>query len=266
VFDGVIFLKGLLAMLPLAVLGWIVGTALRNVSIVDILWSLFFLIASVAYAVQVPQLSGRATLVLVLVAIWALRLSAHIAWRNHGKGEDHRYQAIRRNNEPNFVLKSIYIVFGLQAALAWVISLPLLAAIISDRPLQTLDYLGVLLWLVGFLFEAIGDWQLAMFKRDPANAGRVMDRGLWRYTRHPNYFGECCLWWGYFLLACGAGAPWTIIAPLLMTVLLLRVSGVSLLEKSMLERRPAYRDYVRRTSAFFPAPPRSIATIAGEAS
>jgi steroid 5-alpha reductase family enzyme len=105
-----------------------------------------------------------------------------------------------------------------------------------------------------------------MFKRQPANAGMVMDRGLWRYTRHPNYFGECCLWWGYFLLACSAGAPWTVIAPLLMTVLLLRVSGVSLLEKSMLERRPAYRDYVRRTSAFIPAPPRSIETTAGETS
>jgi steroid 5-alpha reductase family enzyme len=263
--DAAIFVQGLLAIAPLAIAGWVVGTAIRNVSIVDILWSLFFLVATIAYALQAPTLSERAVVVLVLVAIWAVRLGGYIAWRNHGKGEDHRYQAIRRNNEPNFALKSAYLVFGLQGVLAWLISLPLFAAVIGDRPLGALDFAGIGLWLIGFLFEAVGDWQLAMFKREPANAGQVMDRGLWRYTRHPNYFGECCLWWGYFLLACGAGAPWTILSPILMTVLLLRVSGVSLLEKSMLERRPAYRDYVHRTSAFLPAPPRPTVSIAGEA-
>ena len=193
---------------------------------------------------------------LLLVGVWAVRLSAHITWRNHGHGEDRRYQQIRRNNDPGFAVKSLYIVFGLQALLAWVISLPLLAAATSTAPIGLLDAVGCALWLIGFVFEAGGDWQLARFTANPANAGKVMDRGFWGWTRHPNYFGDACAWWGLGVLGIAAGGWWSIPGPLLMTLLLLKVSGVTLLEKDIGERRPGYADYVRRTSAFLPRPPR----------
>ena len=196
-------------------------------------------------------------LVIMLVAIWALRLAIYIAARNWGHPEDYRYQAIRRRNDPGFTFKSLYLVFFLQAGLAWVISLPLLGAILGTAPLGWLDVAGVLLWLLGFVFEAGGDWQLARFKADPANRGKVMDRGFWRYTRHPNYFGDFSVWWGFFLIGLSAGAWWALPGPLLMSVLLLRVSGVALLEKSIGKRRPGYEDYVRRTNAFFPWLPKA---------
>jgi steroid 5-alpha reductase family enzyme len=255
VFDLTLWLEGLAALLVFGVAGWLLSLPLRNVSIVDSLWSLMFLLAAVVYAAGV-ELQDRGRLALVLTAIWALRLAIHITWRNRGHGEDRRYQAIRANNEPGFAWKSLYIVFGLQAGLAWVISLPLLASITSRAPLNALDAAGVALWLVGLVFEAGGDAQLARFKSDPANAGRVMDRGLWRYTRHPNYFGDFCIWWGLYLVAVAGGGWWAVAGPLLMSVLLMRVSGVTLLEKDIGERRPAYRDYVSRTNAFFPGPPR----------
>jgi steroid 5-alpha reductase family enzyme len=196
-------------------------------------------------------------LVLALAAIWALRLTGYLTWRNHGKPEDRRYRAIRERNEPGFTWKSLYLVFGLQAVLAAIVALPLFGAIASARPWSLLDAAGVLLWLVGFGFEAIGDRQLARFKADPKNRGQVMAQGLWRYTRHPNYFGECCLWWGFFVIALAAGAWWSVLSPLLLTVLLLRVSGVALLERDIAERRPEYRDYILRTSAFLPWLPRA---------
>jgi steroid 5-alpha reductase family enzyme len=228
------------------------------VSIVDSLWSLLFVLAAVTYAIVAEEaLGSRATLVLVLVSVWGIRLAAYITWRNRGHGEDFRYQKIRARNQPGFAFKSLYLVFGLQAVLAWVISLPLLAAIHSDAPFGWLDFAGVALWGVGFVFEAGGDWQLARFKADPANRGQVLDTGLWRYTRHPNYFGDFCIWWGFFLIALSAGGAWSMVGPILMSVLLLKVSGVALLEKDIGERRPDYRDYVARTNAFFPGPPRA---------
>jgi steroid 5-alpha reductase family enzyme len=254
-FDLALWLEGLAALLVFGVAGWLLSLPLRNVSIVDSLWSLMFLLAAVVYAAGV-DLQDRGRLALALTTIWALRLAIHITWRNRGHGEDRRYQAIRANNEPGFEWKSLYIVFGLQAGLAWVISLPLLTSITSREPLNALDAAGVALWLVGLVFEAGGDAQLARFKSDPANAGAVMDRGLWRYTRHPNYFGDFCIWWGLYLVAVAGGGWWAVAGPLLMSILLMRVSGVTLLEKDISERRPAYRDYVQRTNAFFPGPPR----------
>ncbi len=254
-FDLVAWIHALAALLIVAVAGWLVSLPLRNVSLVDTLWSLKFLLCAVIYAALQPQLGPRGQLCLLLVGVWALRLALYITWRNRGHGEDRRYQAIRRNNEPGFAWKSLYIVFGLQALLVWVISLPLLAAITSAAPLGLLDLAGVLLWTVGLVFEAGGDLQLARFKANPANAGKVMDRGLWRYTRHPNYFGDCCVWWGLALLALAAGGWWSLPGPLLMTVLLLKVSGVALLEKDIGERRPDYQAYIRRTRAFFPGRP-----------
>ncbi len=245
-------------LLAAGALFWLVSLAKNDVSIVDSLWSLMFLLSAATYAFLSGAAGPRATLVLVLVGLWAVRLSAHITWRNRGQPGDYRYQQIRHNNEPGFRFKSLYIVFGLLAALAWVISAPLASAISAGGGLTWLDYAGVTLWAVGLFFEAVGDYQLARFKSQPDSAGRVMDRGLWRYTRHPNYFGDFTVWWGFYLLALPGGGWWTVFAPLLMSVLLLRVSGVSLLEKDIAGRRPAYADYVRRTNAFFPGPPRDL--------
>ena len=251
-----LWLSALPVLLAAAALTWAISVPRRDVTIVDTLWPLLFVIAALVYAAAAAATGPRATLLLALVSLWGLRLAAYLAWRNRGHEEDRRYRAIRRRNEPGFAWKSLYLIFGFQALLAWVISLPLAGGISSDAPLGPLDWLGVAFWAVGLVFEAGGDWQLARFKRDPANAGRVMDRGLWRYTRHPNYFGDFCVWWGFFLIALSGGAWWSVAGPLLMSFLLLRFSGVTLLEKDIGERRPAYAGYVRRTNAFFPGPPR----------
>ncbi|NNF52073.1 MAG: DUF1295 domain-containing protein [Gammaproteobacteria bacterium] len=256
-FDLNLWLTGLAALAGVAVIGWLVSIPLRNVSIVDSLWSLMFLLAAATYLSVSGSNTPRALLLVALVALWAIRLAAYITWRNHGEGEDRRYQQIRQNNDPGFVWKSFFIVFGLQALLAWVISLPLLAAINSKADIGLFDLAGVALWFIGIVFEAGGDYQLYAFKADPANKGKVMDKGLWRYTRHPNYFGDFCIWWGFYLIALGAGGWWSIIAPLIMSFLLLKVSGVAMLEKDIGERRPKYREYIARTNAFFPGPPKS---------
>lgn len=255
-FEFGLWLSALPVLLIAATFTWLLSLPLRNVAIVDSLWSLMLFAAGVVYALGSDPRAPRLSLVLWLLALWAARLAVFITARNAGHGEDRRYQAIRARNQPYFALKSLYLVFGLQALLAWVISLPLMGAFASIRPVGWLDYLGVLLWLVGFVFEAGGDWQLARFRRDPANAGAVMNRGFWRYTRHPNYFGEFCIWWGFWCMALSAGAWWALPGPVLLTWLLLRVSGVTLLESDIGNRRPQYADYVLKTNAFFPARPR----------
>jgi steroid 5-alpha reductase family enzyme len=257
VSDARLWLESLPAIAVLAAVAWAVCTVRRNVGLVDIFWSLFFLLAAGSYAVAATPAGPRTALVLPLVAAWAVRLAAYLAARNWNAPEDHRYRAIRSRNQPHFEWKSLYLVFGLQALLAWIISAPLAVATASPAPLGPLDWAGALLAVFGIVFESVADAQLARFRRDPASAGRVLDRGLWRWSRHPNYFGECCVWWGFYLLALAGGGAWTAFAPLLMTLMLLRVSGVTLLEKDIGERRPAYRDYVARTSAFVPWPPRS---------
>lgn len=250
-FSLEVYMMALGAVCLMGVLAWPVSVLKKDVAFVDSLWSLFFLLCALVSYLSLEEASLRATLVLGLVAVWALRLSLHITWRNWGKEEDHRYQAIRRNNEP-FWLKSLYVVFLLQAALAWLVSLPLHGAILGDSRLGPMDFIGVVLFAIGLIFEAIGDYQLAQFKANPANAGKVLRTGLWRYTRHPNYFGDFAIWWGFYLMALGAGAWWSFPAPILMSFLLLRVSGVRLLEKDIGQRRPEYADYVRRTSPFIP--------------
>ena len=234
---------------------WVVSLLRRDVSIVDSLWAVMIALGGWAYALAADPVGPREPLVLGLASLWALRLSGHITWRNLGHGEDRRYQAIRARNQPRFEFKSLYLVFGLQAVLAWIVAWPLMAALAGDTPLGWLDGLGAGLWLFGIGYEAVADRQLARFKTDPASAGQVMDRGLWCYSRHPNYFGEACVWWGAGLVALAAGGAWTLVSSLLMTVLLLKVSGVALLEQDISERRPAYRDYIARTSAFIPWPP-----------
>jgi steroid 5-alpha reductase family enzyme len=256
-FDYKLWLDGLAVLAGFAAAGWLLSLPLRNVSIVDIMWSLMFLLAALTYAAGQVAIGPRAWLVITLVGLWSIRLAGYICWRNFGEGEDFRYRQIRANNEPGFAFKSLYLVFGLQAGLAWVISLPLLAAVGSTTPLGWLDIAGVALWLTGMVFEAGGDWQLTRFKRNPENRGKVLDTGLWRYTRHPNYFGDFCVWWGLFLISLSAGGWWSVAGPLVMSFLLLRVSGVALLEKDIGQRRPDYQAYIRRTNAFFPGPPRA---------
>ena len=251
-FDLSLWIQGLYALLVFGAIGWLVGLLKEDVSIVDSMWSVMFLIAAIVYVLNANPFGPRAALIVVLVAIWAARLSVYITARNHGKGEDYRYKRIRANNSPNFGFKSLYIVFGLQGFLAWIISLPLLAAATGQTQVGLFDYAGIALWLVGFTFEAVSDYQLARFKSRSNSNREVFRSGLWRYTRHPNYFGNFCIWWGFYLIAVGAGGWWSIVSPVLMSFLLLKVSGVAMLERDIADRRPGYRDYVMTTNAFFP--------------
>ena len=251
-----VYLLGLLSVAVAAVGAWCISLYRGKVDVVDSLWPLLFALAAYTYTLWAYPITTRGVAILILVTLWALRLSIYITWRNWGHGEDRRYQAIRARNQPNFGFKSLYLVFALQALLAWIISLPLYAAIAMPAPLNWLDLLGGLFFAIGVIFEAGADLQMARFKADPTNRTGVMDRGLWRYTRHPNYFGDFCVWWGFYLMALAAGGWWSIPGPLLMTLLLTRVSGVTLLEKDIGERRAGYADYVHRTNAFFPGKPK----------
>ena len=238
---------------------WLLSLALGDASIVDIFWGLgFVVVAWVSYATA-GATESRHLLLGLLVTVWGVRLGAYLAWRNIGKGEDQRYQAMRRHWGRRFWWVSLFTVFILQGMIMWIVSLPVQVAMAADGTdtFWPVVVVGVALWATGILFEAAGDSQLARFKANPDNKGKVMDRGLWRYTRHPNYFGDFAVWWGFYLVAMGTVDPWwTLVGPALMSFMLLRVSGVAMLERTIGKRRPGYEEYIRRTSAFFPRPPR----------
>ena len=239
---------------------WVVSLRLRDASIVDVVWAMgFVLVAWIGFALADGPLV-RKLLVAVLVTVWGVRLSAHMLRLRRGHGEDFRYRAMRVRHGRRFPIVSLFTVYGLQAVGMWAVSLPVQAAqqLPSPSGLTWWDLAGVALWSVGMAFEVGGDRQLARFRADPANRGKVMDRGLWRYTRHPNYFGDFCVWWGLFLVALSAdGALWEAIAgPLTMTLIFTKVFGVPLMEGHLSRTKEGYADYVRRTSAFFPCPPR----------
>jgi len=245
------------AVLALLLATYALSLPLRDVSVVDVAWGLALVVAGwVAVAVAGGD-GPRSALAAALVAVWGLRLAGYIAYRKaQSPGEDPRYGQMRERHGERFPLVSLFTVFGFQAFVAWVVSLPLQGAAAStDAGLGPLAYLGAAVWLLGFVFEAGGDLQMQRFKADPDNRGRVMDRGLWRYTRHPNYFGDFAVWWGLFLIALDGGAWWSAVSPVVMTVLLTRVSGKDLLERSM-SKRPGYAEYVERTSGFVPLPPK----------
>lgn len=256
-----------LSALGLAVLmlgSWLVSLYLRDASIADILWGLGFVWAAWASLLATETPRDRSWLLAVLTTIWGLRLAGYLLWRKWGRGEDPRYAALRARDTARFWLTSLWLVFGLQGLLIWLVSLPVQRAVAAGQPLSVLDGVGVLIWAIGFLFESVGDCQLARFKANPANRGRVCDRGLWRFTRHPNYFGDFLVWWGLWLLSPAGGAGlWTVFAPLLMSWLLIRVSGVALTERRLAERSAEYRDYIERTSAFIPWWPRQDQAEAG---
>jgi steroid 5-alpha reductase family enzyme len=242
--------------LLLMLLLWLISVYLRNVSIIDLFWGPAIAVAGTAYWLTADESSARATIVLVFVWIWALRLGVYLAGRNAGKPEDRRYADMRRRHDPGFWLKSLILVFALQAVLAWIVSAPLFGAMQGDASLGLLDYFGMAVFLFGLVWESLADFQLARFLRDRTSKDAVLDTGVWRYSRHPNYFGEFTLWWGLWLLAVAAGAWWTIVGPLLLSFFLLKVSGVAMLEKDIAERRPAYLNYIAKTSAFIPRQPR----------
>lgn len=249
---------GLVVTLGWVTLLWLVSLRLKDSSIIDIGWGPGFVILALVYSVLIEDsYSTRQLLVVVLVTVWGLRLGAHIFWRNKGKGEDPRYQKWRKAAGKAWWWQSYFQVFILQGAIMNIVAVPLLVAQYNTTARLTLiDGLALMIWLIGFIFEAGGDWQLTRFKANPANKGKVLDTGLWRYTRHPNYFGDACQWWGFYGFALAVGGWWSIFAPIIMTLLLLRVSGVALLEKSLVETKPQYRDYIQKTSAFIPRPPR----------
>lgn len=199
----------------------------------------------------------RKLLISTLVTVWGLRLTLHILLRNKGKPEDFRYQKWREENGSSWWWRSFFKVFLLQGILLWIISAPLLLAHAGIKPqyLTALDWLGVILWVIGFYFEAVGDLQLKRFLARPENKGKIMNQGVWRFTRHPNYFGDSAQWWGFYLIAASAGGWWTVFSPIMMTFLLVRVSGAALLEKSM-SKKPGYRQYMASTSGFIPWFPR----------
>ncbi len=254
---------GALAIWAAVTVVWLVSLALRDASIVDVFWGLGFVLVAWVYWALSEGTTGREWILLALVTVWGVRLGGYILVRNWGHGEDYRYQRFRKNAGEAFWWRSYFTVFLLQGILMWVISAPLLAVQLPSRPagLTFWDGLGVGVWLVGFVFEAGGDWQLQRFKADPENKGKLLTTGLWRYTRHPNYFGDAAQWWGFWLFA--VAAPWgalTVVSPIVMTFLLLKVSGVALLEKGLSKSKPGYEDYVARTSAFIPWPPKSDAS------
>jgi steroid 5-alpha reductase family enzyme len=234
---------------------WLISIPLKNVSIVDIFWGIGFIVANGIYLCLDDEWQIRDTIVFILVLIWGLRLSIYLLIRNYGKPEDYRYQEFRRvYGEQRYWWLSFFQVFLLQGALITIISLPLLGiSTYSDsESLNIIDYLAIIVWIIGFLFETLGDYQLAKFKSNPLNKGKVLDKGLWRYTRHPNYFGDAAIWWSYGLFSIAAEAYWQVIGSLIMTYLIIRISGVSLLERSLTEQKPEYKDYIERTSSFFP--------------
>ena len=250
-----IYLQALVVIMILMTSLWFVSIIIKNVSIVDLFWGVGFVLASVFYFFKSDGNEPRKLIMMTLTTLWGLRLSFYLAWRNLGKGEDFRYRQFRKSyGEKRYWWISFFQTFLLQGVLMWLISAPLLGAQYygSQRPPGILDYAGIVLWIIGVTFEAGGDFQLARFKADHNNKGRILKKGFWHFTRHPNYFGDSAVWWGYGLICLGSGSIFPALGSLLMTALIIKVSGVALLEKSLKEQKPQYQEYIKNTSPFFP--------------
>jgi steroid 5-alpha reductase family enzyme len=256
-----LYLKGLLLIIVFMTFVWILSVYLKNASIADIFWGLGFVLVSAFYFISTPDILSRKVISLILVAIWGLRLAIHIFLRNLGKPEDFRYQEFRKNyGEKRYWWFSFFQVFLLQGVLMWLISSPLLAISYNSlyHSFGVLDVLGILVWLIGFTFEAGGDWQLIRFKNNSANKGKLLTTGFWKYTRHPNYFGDAAVWWGFAILSIASGSYLPVLSSMLMTWLIVKVSGVSLLERTLKNTKPGFEDYVKKTSAFIPWFPKKL--------
>lgn len=257
-----LYLTGGAVILAFMLILWGISLLLKNSSIVDIFWGFGFVLQAWLYFFIVPSgLFERKLILLILATVWGLRLTIHILSRNWGKPEDFRYQKWRNESGKIWWIKSLFKVFILQGILMWIISAPILAAQYYQlKPsLSWLDFAAILVWLVGFFFESVGDLQLRRFIADRSNKGKLLNSGVWKYTRHPNYFGDATQWWAYYLLALSAGGWWVIFSPILMTFFLIKVSGVALLEKTMAETKPGYKEYMETTSAFIPWFPKKTA-------
>ncbi|QDU79623.1 3-oxo-5-alpha-steroid 4-dehydrogenase [Polystyrenella longa] len=259
-----VFLFNAIAIAVLMLLTWLVSLKKKDVSIVDIVWGLgFVLVGWVSWFMQ-PDKTLLQTGMIACLTIWGARLSGYLAWRKSGEGEDRRYGAMRTKHGDSFPLVSLLTVFILQGIVMWVVSLPLQfglsssGRVVEEGVRNSIFFTAILFWLTGFLFESIGDYQLARFKSDPDNEGKVFDQGLWSFTRHPNYFGDFLVWWGFGVMGLALSAElWSLIGPAVMSIFLLKISGVSLLERDLRERKPAYAKYVEQTNAFFPSPPKT---------
>lgn len=234
---------------------WIVSVILKNASIVDPFWGTGFVITGLYVFFEGKNNSDFGLLLMALLMVWGLRLSAHLLFRNLGKGEDFRYQQFRKNyGAKHYWWISFFQVFMLQGVILWIVIAPLV--MLLGNPERTFNLWlvipGFILWLTGFVFETVGDWQLMRFKANHANKGKLLTSGIWGLSRHPNYFGDALVWWGFWLMAAAAGYWWTIFSPVLMTFLLMKVSGVALLEKTLKVNKPGYEEYMEKTPAFFP--------------
>jgi len=250
-----LFFEGALLIISLLTILWLISVFIKNVSIVDIFWGLGFLFINLYYFLASDEFYTRKIILLVLVTLWALRLSIYLAWRNIGKGEDYRYQEFRKKyGEERYWWVSFFQVFLLQGILIVLVSLPLLATNFETQNdyLNLFDYLAILFWVIGFIFESAGDYQLSKFKMNPNNKGKVLNTGLWKYTRHPNYFGDTMVWWAYAIFSIASQNYWSFIGSIIMTLLIVKVSGVALLEKSLKDKKLEYLEYIRKTNSFFP--------------
>ena len=260
-------LLNLMVVMALLTLLWAVSVWLKDASIIDPFWGLGFVVIAWVSRASAPIATLAGTWLILMVTIWGIRLFGYLTWRNWSKGEDRRYGAMRTKHGDKFWWVSLFTVYWLQGILMWIISLPVQAAILNpvDLAMPSVCYLlvgiGTVIWLIGWVFETVGDYQMSRFKSNPENKGKVMDQGLWRYTRHPNYFGDFCIWWGLYLTSTALGGWWTIFSPLLMSFLLMKVSGVTMLESDIEERRPNYARYKRTTSPFFPRIPKPLVDL-----
>ncbi len=250
-----LFLQASLIIWFLVTLLWLLSVAIKNVSIVDIFWGFGFVVVNAFYFFNIEEPSLRNWLLLALVSIWGLRLIIYLAIRNIGKEEDYRYQQFRKDyGAKRYWWFSYFQVFLLQGGLILIVSLPLLAIHTSHASgnLFWLDYIAILIWIIGFSFEAGGDYQLYQFKKNKNNKDKVLNSGFWKYTRHPNYFGDAAVWWAYGLFSIATGGYWQIIGAVIMTLLIIKVSGVAMLEKNLKDSKPKYKEYIEKTSAFIP--------------
>lgn len=258
------YLYGLALIIGFMTILWIVSVIITNASIVDPFWGFGFVLINTFYFFDAGNFGLRQYILLALVGVWGLRLSLHLGIRNLGKGEDFRYVAFRNSyGVKRYWWISFFQVFLLQAVLLWLVSAPLVAVNL-DNPaagLNIIDIAAILLWITGFLFETVGDYQLSKFRSDPSNRGKLLTTGLWRYTRHPNYFGDAAVWWGFALLGISSGGYINALGALLMTFLLLKISGVMLLEKTLKANKPGYAEYAAATSSFIPWFPRKKRVI-----
>ncbi len=250
-----VWLQGLLLVILFFTIIWLWSVILKNASIVDIFWGTGFIVAGIFYFIITPGSSIREMIVMILLAVWGIRLSGHILKRNLGKPEDYRYQEFRKKyGENRYWWFSFFQVFLLQGVLLWLISAPILGVSLnsSGKPFGFIDAIALFFWFTGFVFEAGGDWQLTRFKSNPANKGKLLQTGLWKYTRHPNYFGDAMIWWGFALFSVASGCYLPILSAVLMNFLLLKVSGVAMLERTLKNTKPGFNSYAERTNAFFP--------------